>query len=124
MLTDEALEKLGLTITEALTGAVGGFTVVRGELTVTANAGDIVAVIRFLREDPRCQFFSIIDVTAVDWPGRERRFRTAEADELANLPAAGCRLPRRRKLLLRFLHEREDRVTALGVAYRPIGRAV
>jgi NADH-quinone oxidoreductase subunit C len=74
MLTDEALEKLGLTITEALTGAVGGFTVVRGELTVTANAGDIVAVIRFLREDPRCQFFSIIDITAVDWPGRERRF--------------------------------------------------
>jgi NADH-quinone oxidoreductase subunit C len=74
MLTAEALEKLGLIITEALTGAVGGFTVVRGELTVTANARDIVAVIQFLREDPRCQFFSIIDITAVDWPGRERRF--------------------------------------------------
>jgi NADH-quinone oxidoreductase subunit C len=74
MLTDEALEKLGLTITEALTGAVGGFTVGRSELTVTANARDIVTVIRFLREDPRCQFFSIIDITAVDWPGRERRF--------------------------------------------------
>jgi len=74
MLTDEALEKLGLTITGALTGAVAGFTVARGELTVTANACDIVAVIRFLREDPRCRFFSIIDVTAVDWPGRERRF--------------------------------------------------
>ena len=74
MLTDEALEKLGLTISEALTGAVAGFAVARGELTVTANARDIVTVIRFLREDPRCQFFSIIDITAVDWPGRERRF--------------------------------------------------
>jgi NADH-quinone oxidoreductase subunit C len=74
MPTDEALEKLGLTITEALTGAVAGFTVARGELTVTANVRDIVAVIKFLREDPRCQFFSIIDITAVDWPGRERRF--------------------------------------------------
>ena len=29
---------------------------------------------RFLRDDPRCLFWSIIDVTAVDWPGRERRF--------------------------------------------------
>jgi NADH-quinone oxidoreductase subunit C len=74
MLTDEALEKLGLTITEAVTSAVSGFTVARGELTVAANASDIVAVIRFLREDPRCRFVSIIDITAVDWPGRDRRF--------------------------------------------------
>ncbi len=29
---------------------------------------------RFLRDDPRCLFWIIIDVTAVDWPGRERRF--------------------------------------------------
>ncbi len=29
---------------------------------------------RFLRDDPRCQFWNLIDVTAVDWPGRERRF--------------------------------------------------
>ena len=29
---------------------------------------------RFLRDDPRCQFWNIVDVTAVDWPGSERRF--------------------------------------------------
>ncbi len=29
---------------------------------------------RFLRDDPRCQFWNIVDITAVDWPGRERRF--------------------------------------------------
>ena len=28
----------------------------------------------FLRDDERCQFFSFIDITAVDWPARERRF--------------------------------------------------
>ena len=44
------------------------------ELTVTAKAADIVAVMRFLRDDPRCQFWNLIDITAVDWPGRERRF--------------------------------------------------
>ena len=42
--------------------------------TVAAKAVDIVAVMRFLRDDPRCQFWSFIDVTAVDWPSRERRF--------------------------------------------------
>ena len=39
-----------------------------------AKARDIVSVMRFLRDDPRCLFWNIIDVTAVDWPGRERRF--------------------------------------------------
>jgi NADH-quinone oxidoreductase subunit C len=47
---------------------------VRGELTVTANAADIVKVATFLRDDPACQFICIIDVTAVDWPAREQRF--------------------------------------------------
>ena len=32
------------------------------------------AVAKFLRDDERCQFWSLVDVTAVDWPGRERRF--------------------------------------------------
>ena len=41
---------------------------------MTAQAADIVAVMRFLRDDPRCLFWNIVDVTAVDWPGRERRF--------------------------------------------------
>ena len=31
-------------------------------------------VATFLRDDPRCQFSCFIDVTAVDWPGRQKRF--------------------------------------------------
>ena len=38
---------------------------------MTATA-EIVSVIRYLRDEQ--QFVSFIDVTAVDWPGRERRF--------------------------------------------------
>jgi NADH-quinone oxidoreductase subunit C len=30
--------------------------------------------VTFLRDDERCQFWSIVDVTAIDWPGRARRF--------------------------------------------------
>ena len=71
---DDKLETLGQTIAGALAGAVTGHAIANHELTVTAKAADIVAVMRFLRDDPRCQFWSFIDVTAVDWPGRERRF--------------------------------------------------
>src|SRR6516162_9341523 len=71
---DEALNKLGETIASALPGSVLGHGVAHGELTITASAPAIVKVVQFLRDDERCQFRSIIDVTAVDWPGRERRF--------------------------------------------------
>jgi NADH-quinone oxidoreductase subunit C len=69
-----ALEELGQTITAALKGAVSDHSIGFGELTIHANAADIVKVATFLRDDPRCQFSCFIDVTAVDWPGRQKRF--------------------------------------------------
>jgi NADH-quinone oxidoreductase subunit C len=71
---DETLDRIGQTIKSACGASVSGYEVVRGELTVHAKAADIVKVARFLRDDPSCQFICIIDVTAVDWPGREQRF--------------------------------------------------
>jgi NADH-quinone oxidoreductase subunit C len=71
---DETLDKLGRTIADALSSSVTGYTVAFHELTVTANAPDIVAVMRYLRDDPNCLFWNLVDITAIDWPGRERRF--------------------------------------------------
>src|SRR5689334_17684436 len=71
---DETLEKLGEVIAGALPGSVTGYLVTHGELTLTVNARDLVAVATFLRDDERCQFWCLIDITAVDWPERERRF--------------------------------------------------
>jgi NADH-quinone oxidoreductase subunit C len=71
---NEILDKLGETIAGALPGSVLDHRVANGELTIAASAGDIVKVATFLRDDERCQFWSIIDVTAIDWPGREHRF--------------------------------------------------
>jgi NADH-quinone oxidoreductase subunit C len=71
---DETLDVLGKAIAAALPNAVTGAAVAHHELNVTAKAGDIVAVMRFLRDDPRCQFISLIDVTAVDYPSRDQRF--------------------------------------------------
>jgi NADH-quinone oxidoreductase subunit C len=74
MATDDRLEHLGQTILTALPGSVTGYGVAYGELTVQAKAADIVKVATFLRDDPRCEFICFIDVTAVDWPQREKRF--------------------------------------------------
>jgi NADH-quinone oxidoreductase subunit C len=71
---DERLNQLGQAVAAELAGAVAGYTVAFGELTVAANAADIGRVLAFLRDDPRCQFACIIDITAVDWPQREKRF--------------------------------------------------
>ena len=71
---DEILDTLGRTIAGALAASVKGYAIAHHELTVQAEAGDIVSVMRFLRDDSRCLFWNIVDITAVDWPGRERRF--------------------------------------------------
>jgi NADH-quinone oxidoreductase subunit C len=68
------LAELGEAIAAALPGAVSAHSVAYGELTVHAAAARIVEVATFLRDDPRCQFWCIIDVTAIDWPAREKRF--------------------------------------------------
>jgi NADH-quinone oxidoreductase subunit C len=71
---DGTLEKLGETIAGGLAGAVLGHWVANDELTVVASPRDIVKVMAFLRDDERCQFWNFTDVTAIDWPARERRF--------------------------------------------------
>ena len=70
----DTLDNLGHAIKTALPSAIIGHEVAHGELTVLARAADVVKVATFLRDDPACQFVCIIDVTAIDWPGREQRF--------------------------------------------------
>jgi NADH-quinone oxidoreductase subunit C len=45
-----------------------------GELTLITNATNIIDVLTFLRNDPDCRFVSFIDITAADYPEREKRF--------------------------------------------------
>ncbi len=76
-MTDDAsamLDSLGKAIAGALPGAVTGHAVTNGELTLSANAADIVRVLKYLRDDPACAFYAFVDVTAVDWPQRVQRF--------------------------------------------------
>src|SRR3979411_1080121 len=71
---DGRLDALGQTIVSALAGAATDHKVAFNQLTVAVHADKIVAVVKFLRAEPGCRFVSFIDVTAVDYPGREKRF--------------------------------------------------
>jgi NADH-quinone oxidoreductase subunit C len=73
-MTNETMESLGQAIAGALPGAVTGYVTAHGELTLSVNAPDLMRVATFLRDDSTCAFSCFIDVTAVDWPQRERRF--------------------------------------------------
>jgi len=71
---DGRLDALGQTIVSALGGAAIGHTVAFNQLTVEVNAEKIVEVAKYLRDDPNCRFINFTDITAVDYPRREKRF--------------------------------------------------
>jgi NADH-quinone oxidoreductase subunit C len=68
------LAEFGKQIATALPGAVRRQEVVRGELTLDIEPGEIVRVLKFLRDDQHCLFKMLIDICGVDWPQREKRF--------------------------------------------------
>ena len=65
-LSDHAKARLG----DAL---ISG-TIAYGELTLIAERSRILDVLTFLRDDAECRFVSFIDITAADYPEREKRF--------------------------------------------------
>ena len=68
------LDVLGRRIVDALPGAALEHDVSFDQLTVAIEVSKIVEIVRHLRDDPALRFVSFIDVTAVDYPGREKRF--------------------------------------------------
>jgi NADH-quinone oxidoreductase subunit C len=71
---DDGLKTLGEALAAALPGAVQRCYVDYGELNVVAEASRILEVLTHLRDDPACLFICIIDITATDYPVREKRF--------------------------------------------------
>jgi NADH-quinone oxidoreductase subunit C len=67
---DDLKEAIALRQQDAIVGAA----LAHGELTVTVGLSAIPEFAAYLRSDPTCRFTTLIDITAVDWPARERRF--------------------------------------------------
>ncbi|WP_026595686.1 NADH-quinone oxidoreductase subunit C [Methyloferula stellata] len=71
---DKSLEDFGAEIAAALPGAIEDILVAYGELTLTVAPERLIETATFLRDDASCLFVSFIDLTAVDYPVREKRF--------------------------------------------------
>jgi NADH-quinone oxidoreductase subunit C len=70
----EALQELGALIELKRPEDVVAWSVTHGELTVEVDPQRIVGFMEFLASDQSCLFSTLIDITAVDWPERDRRF--------------------------------------------------
>lgn len=70
----EALKELASYIGEVAGNLITGSEIRYGELTLTTEAGKLIELITFLREDVQCGFVSFIDLAGVDYPKRADRF--------------------------------------------------
>ena len=65
------MEELGNHIAQA-TGATASVRL--GELMLETTPDKLIALLTFLRDDPKCLFKQLVDVCGVDWPDRPKRF--------------------------------------------------
>ena len=70
----DALKELGAHIEAKRPDCVLGWDVALDELTIDAAPSKIAGLVEFLKSDPTCRFSTLIDITAVDYPQRSKRF--------------------------------------------------
>jgi len=73
-MSDDALRELAELITLKQGDAVVGTDVTHGEVTVEITLASVPGFMEFLKTDRACQFSTLVDITAVDYPSREKRF--------------------------------------------------
>jgi NADH-quinone oxidoreductase subunit C len=71
---DEALKDLADYLEASRSKEVLRSRVAHGELTVWTDRASLLKLIAFLRDDQNCKFKQVSDITAVDYPEREKRF--------------------------------------------------
>ncbi len=70
----EAMNELGTHIELKRPDCVLSWDVTLGELTVNVPLASLHAFVDFLKTDRTCRFSTLVDITAIDYPGREARF--------------------------------------------------
>ncbi len=70
----EALNELASYLRETRGALIADSVIEYGELTLTVEAENLIALLTFLRDDVQCGFVSFIDVCGVDYPQRPERF--------------------------------------------------
>ncbi|KPD12555.1 NADH-quinone oxidoreductase subunit C [Phaeobacter sp. 11ANDIMAR09] len=70
----EALQELGTQIAAKRPDCVLSWDVAFDELNVDVAPANIAGLVEFLKSDSNCKFSSLVDITAVDYPERGKRF--------------------------------------------------
>ena len=71
---DDKLKALVEYLSAALSGAVLSSEIHHGELICHIKREDLLRVLGFLRDDPKCRFNLLCDLCGVDYPDRPQRF--------------------------------------------------
>ena len=70
----DALSELGTHIELKRPDCVLSWDVTHGELNIDVAPANIVGFVEFLKDDSTCRFSTLVDITAVDYPERPKRF--------------------------------------------------
>ena len=70
----DALNELGALIEAKRTDCVLAWDVTFDELNIDVAPSNLLAFVEFLKTEPTCKFSTLIDITAVDYPERAKRF--------------------------------------------------
>jgi NADH-quinone oxidoreductase subunit C len=71
---DDKLKDLAEHLGAALPGALTASEIRHGELTCLVARDELIRVLSFLRDDPKCRFTLLCDICGVDHPDRANRF--------------------------------------------------
>ena len=66
------LEKI---VNSGLTTAIKKSEIIYNQLFITLNVENLISSILFLKTNEKCKFKQLIEITAVDYPEREKRFK-------------------------------------------------
>ena len=69
------LNDLEKAISSGLTTAVKKSEIIFNQLYIDIDVNDIISTILFLKTNEKCKFKQLIDITAVDYPQNEKRFK-------------------------------------------------
>ncbi len=70
----QALSEIGSMAQARFPGEAGELAFDRGQAILSASREVLPALLAWLRDDSQCLFKQLVDITAVDYPERERRF--------------------------------------------------
>jgi len=71
----ETLQDLEKTINSSLNTTIKKSTISFNQLFININHEDVVSTILFLKTNKKCKFKQLVDITAVDYPEKEKRFK-------------------------------------------------